>query len=147
MRYSTSRNEELYIFNNGTYKQIYKDKGIAIESPLNNWWLEELSDGGIYLHLEGAKYYFYGPSRTDKYKTICPAGDSTCEQVMNQISNEAYDWIGNNWIDVSDQLILNVRMESNGNVILMHLWDSGDQGFPIIGGESEIYRKKGEMDK
>ena len=95
----------------------------------------------MYLHLEGAKYYFDGALAANGNHFPCPKGDTSCEDIANKIPIKAYDWIGDNWVDVSGQLALNIRMDSSGEIILLHLWKSSDRGFPIVGGESEIFRK------
>lgn len=141
INYSGSRIEEIQIQKDGEYKQVYIDDGTTVESQYNDWWVELLEDGRIYLHLEGAKYYFYGISAANLSEVPCPPNDIECEEIASKVPNKSYDWISNEWVDVSGQLILNVRMDSNNELILLHLWKSSDRGFPIIGGEAEIYRK------
>lgn len=142
--------ETLIIRPDGTFRQIYHNHAnngdFSFETPWNRWWVERLPDGRMYLHLMGAKYFLQGPSFADKlsngYLIPCPQERArACDDDKVQIPFYAYDWIGGEYIPMAGELILNIRVDSSGRIILVHMWSSSDGGFPIIGGESEIFRK------
>jgi hypothetical protein len=115
----------------GTFKQFYRDKYVnsgnfVFETSWNPWWLERLSDGRVYLHLKGARYFLDGVSLSEKFSTK---------------SFYFYDWIGDDLVKMTGELILNVRIDEEGNILLVHLWSSSDQGFPLIGGDSQIFKE------
>jgi hypothetical protein len=141
-KYSNSRTETLIIQPGGKFTQIYEEGGNIIQTNQNYWWIEPLDDGRIYLHLEGARYYADGAFDTKINHAPCPTGDIYCEEMATKFPIEGYDWIGKDWVDMANQLILNIRMDSSGDILLLHLWKSSDRGFPIIGGEAEIFRKQ-----
>ncbi len=142
INYTKARTEELSVYRDGKYQQIYRDNVVVLESPSNDWKIQHLPDGRMYLHLIGAKYYFFGASATSDGYALCLEVDPTCEEIDNIVPIEAYDWIGKEWVDVSGQIVLNVRMNSNGEIILLHLWKNSDRGFPIFGGEAEFFKKE-----
>jgi hypothetical protein len=142
--------ETLIIQSDGKYKQIYLDNNIndgryVFETPWNAWRVEQQSDRRIHLYLDGAKYFLEGVDAVDKTRGSlipCPDADNpSCINGVIVVPFPAYDWIGDELVEMIDSLVLNVRMDSSGDIILVHLWLSSDRGFPILGGESEIYRK------
>ncbi len=141
IEYSAERTEVLVLLADGQCKQLYREQEVQVEAPCANWRIERLVDDRIYLHLLGAKYYFNGLSFADRGHTPCLDGDNFCKEIIDQIPVVSYDWIGKEYVDTTGQLILNIRQDASGEIILLHLWDSSDRGFPIIGGEAEIYRQ------
>jgi hypothetical protein len=142
VKYSTTRIDTLFVNENGTFQQVYFEQGVVYKSDWSNWYLEKINDERIYLHLKGAKNYFYGFTKTIQESTPCQNKDNKCGEIKIQVPVRAYDWIGKNWVDSDNQLILNIRQDSSQNIILLHLWETSDRGFPIIGGEAEIFRKQ-----
>ena len=143
--------ETIIIQPDGKFKQIYRDRDVddgnyTFETPWKDWWIERLSDGRLHLHLEGARYFLNGPSFAENenvYFVPCPNGGSpNCKDGLFRISFLFYDWIGKEFVEMTDELILNIRVDNSGNAILVHLWESSDGGFPIIGGETELFRKE-----
>jgi hypothetical protein len=45
-----------------------------------------------------------------------------------------------------DELVLEVRQTSRGELLLHHLWLTGDRGFALIGGQSELYQRVNEAE-
>jgi hypothetical protein len=131
----------------GSYKQIYKEKhgdNYTFESPWNKWFLEKLKDGGFYIHFVDGKYFMDGKEfaiisgGTD---LPCADGDFLCK-VNIKIPFTLYDWTRNEFVDSTNELILNVRVDPHNNeTLLFHLWSSPDRGFPLIGGKSEFFQK------
>jgi hypothetical protein len=132
----------------GSFKQVYEDKHIEdgkfeYKSPRNSWWIEKLSDGRVYLHLKGGKYYLNGVSfakRVDTGDSICIDDSPLCANAT-RLPLYLYDWIGDDFVRVEGELILNIRATQSGEIVLLHLWSSSDKGFPLIGGDSEIFRR------
>jgi hypothetical protein len=51
--------DTLILRDDGTFKQIFRDPAedrYRYETPWNEWWLEQLPDGAVRLHLAGARY-------------------------------------------------------------------------------------------
>jgi hypothetical protein len=42
---------------------------------------------------------------------------------------------------MAGELILNVRMDGSGKLVLYHMRTSADGGFPILGKEQEFFRR------
>lgn len=145
----------LEIKSDGTFRQTYKDNNLddgnyIFESAWNGWWIEQFADGSAYLHLEGAKYFLQGVSFAEKlggYSIPCEdINDTLCEGEMVPVPFRAYDWINEKFVDMNKELILNIRVDSSNNIILLHLWSSSDRGFPLIGGEAEIFRNESSLE-
>lgn len=142
--------DKIIIRSDGKYKQIYSDKNVndgnyEYETPWDDWWVESFPDGRKHLHLSGAKYFLEGVAASEKFGGSflpCTDDNPSCENGLIKVPFLAYDWIGDEFVETQNELILNVRVDSDGNIILVHLWISSDRGFPLIGGESEIFRKE-----
>lgn len=111
--------DRLIIKPDGTFKQIYRKGDYTYETPWNKWWVEHLPDGRARVHLEGARYYLIWVEQDELF----------------------YDPFGNESIEMTEELVLNIRRLSSGEIILHHMWDSSDRGFAIIGGETEMFRR------
>lgn len=112
--------DRLIIRADGTFKQIYRKSDCEYKTPWNKWWVERLPDGRARVHLEGARYYLIWVERGDYL---------------------FHDPFGNESIEMTEELVLNIRRLSSGEIILHHMWDSSDRGFAIIGGEAEMFRR------
>jgi hypothetical protein len=90
--------DTLFINNNGFYIQQFAEttSGYKYESESNRWYLEEVSDGGIYIHLEG----------------MLDCG--SMEKCVNPINAELgfYDFCGDKWFTFDDGFILSVDGDS-----------------------------------
>jgi hypothetical protein len=146
-RYSNWGVDTIIIREDGTYKQIFKklDTDYSFETPWNPWQLEAQSDGRILLHLNGGLYFKMGPKYAEKIKTgitipiPCPDSQEDCQEIT--IPDLFYDPVAHGLIEMNSELILNVRMDRKGAILLTHMWTSSDRGFAIFGGEWEIFRK------
>lgn len=114
------RVDRLIIRIDGTFKQIYRDRDYAYETPWNKWWVERLPDGRVRVHLEGARYYLTWVERGDYL---------------------FYDPFGDELIEMRGELVLNVRRLPSGEIILYHMFASPEWGFPIIGWERDMFRR------
>ena len=125
MEWGTDR---LVLQADGTFKLIYQDHvevGYQYETSWNEWWLESFSDGRVRIHLSDARYYLAGVEMAERIE----AGRSL------------YDPVSEQYILVSNELILNVRMTSSGKLILMHMWTDPDREFALIGGGAEEFHR------
>lgn len=141
-RYGGGRVDRILIREDGTYKQIYYDKrnNYSWETPWNKWSLEKLPDGNMRLHLQGGRYFLAGieVAERDGLGPPCTAEYPNCGW---DLSPELfYDPFEEQLIEMVNELALNIRMVSS-ELILHHVWTSGDRGFAIFGGEQEIYRR------
>lgn len=144
-RYFNAGIDTLIIRPDKTFKQIYRDQtisGYVYETPWNEWWTERLNDGRIRLHLRGARYYLGGVQFAEQ-NGLSPIPK---DQPNYWGANEPppfpfYDPIAKDFVNMVGELVLNVRSDTAHNLILMHMWESSDWGFPIFGGEEEEYRQ------
>lgn len=121
----------------GTFKQTFRgpgEDGYRYETPWNRWWLEPLSDGAVRLHLEGARYY--------------PDGIETAERDGLESFGEPdpspmpfFDPIAEELVLMVGELILQVRTDSSGELLLHHLWMHHDRGFVVAGCQGEQFRR------
>jgi len=142
--------DKIVLGSNGKYKQTFIDPSYEngeyiFESQWNDWWIEVLPDGRQHLHLENGKYFLAGVAFSEKIThgivLPCRENDSSCEENPRTITWPLYDWIGKEYIETPSELILNIRVDSSGELILLHLWTSSDRGWAIFGGEIEIFRR------
>ena len=52
-----------------------------------------------------------------------------------------WDPIAREFVQMVEELVLNVRTDSTGELILLHMRMSSAEGFPIIGGGTEEFRR------
>ncbi len=128
----------------GTFKQIYSDhtvEGYVYETPWNEWWVEYLPDGRVRVHLQGARYYLAGirTAELDGMGNPCPEEMPDCGWEHNPWS--FYDPIADESLHMIGELVLNVRSDSSGRLLLHHMWTTPDRGFAIIGGEAEEFHR------
>lgn len=121
----------------GTFKQVYRDpaqRDYQYETPWNAWRLEWLPDEGVRVHLEGGRYY--------------PDGIETAEREGLESYGEPdpppmpfFDPIAEELVFMVGELVLHVRVDSSGELLLHHLWMHHDRGFLISGCHSEQFRR------
>lgn len=120
-----------------TFEQLYED-GYAPEyvyhSPPGKWWVEYLQDGEIRLHLEGARYY--------------PAGLGIAEREGLESYGQPhpppmpfFDPFAQEGVFMVGELVLQVRTDSSGELLLHHLWMHHDRGFAIAGCQRLQFRR------
>lgn len=131
--------DRLIIRENGTFRQIYiNEKGYIYETSWNKWWVERLPDGRVRVHLEGARYYLDGIEMAER-EGLEPllAGDerSFPESFIDQFAVLQgkpaiwYPGIDENktsMVHMVGKLVLNVRRVSSGELVLVHMSDSGE---------------------
>lgn len=119
--------EELTLNADGSFEQTYRGLGVPeaarTTKSRQSWWLEPLEGGFVRLHLPGLEYNVSGYAR---YAYL----------------QFRYDPFVHESVEVNHELILQVRQDSSGELLLHHLVRSADEGFPLFDGESLIYRRK-----
>lgn len=144
VRYGERGIDRLILKQDGTFKQIYQDyteEDYVYETSWNEWWVERSSNGKVLVHLQGARYYLAGIriAELDGMGNPCPEESPDCYSGHNPRS--FYDPIADDTIHMVKELVLNVRSDSSGDLLLHHMWISSDRGFALIGGEREEFRR------
>jgi len=114
----------------GTFKQIYEDRYDAdyvYETLWNQWRVERYPDGRVRVYLRGARFYEEGTRVAEEY------GYFRDWRFYDQVAEEV--------VTMPDTLVLNVRVDSSGQPLLLHLWSIGDEGFGLFGCERNIFRR------
>jgi hypothetical protein len=124
--------DRLAIKAGGTFTQVYEDHYRAdyiYETGWNEWWVERLGDGRIRLHLQGARYYADGVTVAE----VEGPDDPFPRRFFDPVTDEA--------VDVRGKLVLNVRTDSSGELLLYHLWSYSDEGFALFGCERDLFHR------
>jgi len=128
---------------NTTFQQEYRDgvqKAYVFKSPTDKWWTERLPDGLLRLHLQGARYYEIGIEFAEQNgRGWCSSTEVDCRR--DQEPYPFYDPFAHATVYMLDELVLEIRQTSRGELILHHLSTNVDGGFALIGGESDIYQR------
>ncbi len=91
----------------GTFRQTYGRSTPAdyvFETPWNEWWVERLANGGVRLHLDGARYYPEGPiiAELDGEGYPCPEDEPDCPERYQLGPYDFYD-------PIADETVYNER--------------------------------------
>jgi hypothetical protein len=135
-RYMEWGTDRLVLKADGTFRQVYQDhteEGYVYETPWNEWWVERLADGRVQVHLKGARYYLAGLRIAEQDGMLLDHSADYPRAFHDPIADEPLYMI--------EELVLNVRSDSSGEILLHHMWVSSDRGFAITGGESEVFRR------
>jgi len=132
--------DQLEIKGDGTFKQVYEERLAYIltlyryETPSNRWWLERFPDGRVRLHLEGARYYYRG----ERFAELEGMGFGT--DPLPWLFDDPF---AHEYLEMVGELVLNVRTDRSGEVLLHHMFISGDEGFAMIGCREQYFRRLG----
>ena len=121
--YSKHRIDKLQLKADGTFKQMYEEhtgKGYVFETPWNEWELEQIPGGLMRVRLRGARYFLASPATQ---------------------ASGFYDPFAREFLHPVEELVLAVRMDSDGELILHHMWTSADRGFALFGEGKEFFRR------
>jgi len=133
--------DRLIIREDGTFKQIYRDAWqyfyryeipwnewwvesrhfYRYETPWNEWWIEPREDGEAWLHLQGGRYYVGGAKWGEQEGLVCYNDDCTRSSprvFLDPVSDGLTRMVG--------ELILVIREDARGNMILVHMCTSQD---------------------
>jgi hypothetical protein len=129
----------------GTFKQVYEDRteDYRFETPWNEWWLQTMGDGAVRLHLEGGRYY---PddiliAELDGLGLPCPESESDCWEGLDVGPYGFYDPVQNDIVFMVGELVLNVRSDSTGELLLLHMWPAPDESFGVFTCETGQFRR------
>jgi hypothetical protein len=133
--------DKIVIKADGKFKQTYEDDqaNYKFESPWKSWWLESFSDGRVYIHLDGGRFYPEGISIAELQGMGFPCPDQIPPD-CSQFARGFWDPYTGKAVEMPGELILTLRVDSSGKLILHHMFTTPDGGFAIIGGEQEIFR-------
>ncbi len=122
-QYGGAGREVVVLAQDGTFQQTYEGiaDGERNSSSNGQWRLQRLDNGYVRLELSGGRYYAMGTG----YGDFTAFYDPFLQQSL-----------------FSDHAIyLHVRRDSSGKLLLHHLFDSVDAGFPIFGANRLIFRR------
>jgi hypothetical protein len=114
----------------GTFKQVYEDRYDAdyvYETPWNEWRLERYPDGRARVYLEGARFYEHGPM-------IAEEGGCYRDWMF-------YDQVAERFVTMPDTLVLNWRVDSSGEPLLLHLSCTSGVTGGLLDCERSIFRR------
>lgn len=126
--YLGSGSDTLVLRADGTFKQVYVQRKYKFETQWNEWSLERLSDGRARIRLRGARYYCRGTDIAER---------DGMEPVDPGEPYSFWDPIAEELVQMRGQLVLNVQRVTSGELVLVHMLMSIDEGFTSIwGGEA-----------
>lgn len=141
-----SRVDTLMLKGDGKFKQVYRDptaRDYVYETGWNEWRLERFADGRVRLHLEGARYYIRGISigERDGYTYSGPKGVPDSSGEPEGLPWLFYDPFGHDHLEMVRELVLTVRVDSAGELLLHHMSYSSDEGFGLTGCQERHFRR------
>ncbi len=122
--------DTLTLKSDGTFTEIYEDRydeDYVFETAGSNWWMERYPDGRVRVYLQGARFYEEGTRLAEEGGCY---GDW-----------RFYDQVAEEFVTMPDTLVLNLRVDSSGQPLLLHLWSTGDEGLALFGCERNIFRR------
>ena len=126
--YLGSGSDTLVLRADGTFKQVYIQGRYKFETPWNQWPLERFSDGRVQIRLRGARYYCRGTDIAER---------GGMEAVDPAKPDFFWDPIGQELTQMPGELVLNVQEVASGELVLVHMLMSIDEGFTSVwGGEA-----------
>jgi hypothetical protein len=131
--YSFVAGTEVLVFKeDGTYQQIYDDSnGCLYVSPWNEWDIERRTDGRVWIHLKGGRWFPHGPEFAEL---------EGMDPVMSGEVHYFFDHVTNTPVAMPGKLLLYVEPRPNSKgFVLMHfaydIDDSGPQQFEPVENE------------
>ena len=137
--------DRLSLREDGTFQQTYEDyqlKGYLYETEWEEWWVERFPDGRVRLHLPEARYYAAGMTiaELDGLGLPCPASLPGCTGEPTLPPHSFYDPFAREYLYMEGELVLNVRVDSAGELLLHHMWWHSDRGFASADCQGEQFR-------
>lgn len=135
--------DTITLYADNSFKQTYlnQSQSYLFEITGSEWSLESRSNNLFRIHLLNARYFHAGIefAENDGRKNL----SSPCLTVDNCTWGLEpylfYDPFVNDFVEMVDKLVLDVVIDSYGNVLLHHMWKSSDQGFPLFGKDREVF--------
>jgi hypothetical protein len=103
------------------FQQTYRDPETDFGVNGNAWRLERLPSGFVRIYLPGARYYALGVDNSNWLPSYDP-------------------FIGDD-APVIDELVLQVVIDSAGNLVLRHLSLDPDEGIPMFGEDRALFHR------
>ena len=122
---------------------MYKRQDNYREKAWEDWWLERLPDGSVRIHLQGATYYpeeFVVPDLGSSSES-CPEDDWGCEQRYLHWPYAFYDPITAETVPMQGALVLNVRRDALGSLLLYHMRTGPGQLVLLTDCQAEHFRR------
>jgi hypothetical protein len=139
--------DTLTIKSDGTFRQVYKDayqEGYTYETAWQEWWLERFGDGRIRIHFKGARYYMRG-IRVAELDGLgspsCPTTEPGCSGEPFPLPRCFVDPFSGEDVQMPGELVLNVRADSSGSLLLHQMFYHADEGFPLSGCGTYHFRR------
>ncbi len=120
-RYSEEQTDRLILRSDGVYKQVFQSGERVLETEWNPWELEHLPSGNV--------------------RAVFEQGRFNASQAGLPINMEFYDPFEGEIVRMRNKLVLQVRTDSAGNLILHHLFTDPDNGFLLVGGQRRYFQR------
>jgi hypothetical protein len=143
--YAPGVSDTLTLKSDGTFRQVFEDsrKKYVFDSGWQKWSLEQTPEGIIRLHVQGGQYYLEGISIGESKGRKNPENPCLGDDCTWGLGPRLfYDPFADEIVQMVDELMLIVLIDSSQNIILHHVWISSDRGFTLIGGDKEIFFKE-----
>jgi hypothetical protein len=126
----------------GTYKQVYEDRheeDYVYETPWNEWSVDRYADGRVRIHLQGGRYYPAGIyiAEWDGMHPDVPGMWGT----SGAPAYSFYDAFADEAVTMVGELVINVRVDRSGELLLHHMFIEIDDAFALIGCERNMFRR------
>ena len=124
------RVDTLILNADGTFKQVYEERqreDYVYETPWNEWWVERYPDGRARVYLKGARFYEQG-------RVIAEEGGCYRDWMF-------YDQVAKKYVTMPDTLVVNLRVDSSGEPLLLHLSCTSGVTGGLLGCEGSIFRQ------
>ena len=139
--------DTLHIRGDGTYKQVYVHddywRHYVYETTWDEWWLERLPDGIMHIHLRGGRYYLrgIGVGERDAFSAPCSTGTPRGSGEPCSATQPLVDPFTRELVVAPGELVLTVRVDSSGDLLLHHMFHSLEEGFLLSGCQSYQFRR------
>lgn len=138
--------DRLIFRGDGTFRQIYENyilKDYVYETQWTEWWVERFPDGRVRVHLPEARYYASGINiaELDGLGLPCPTSQPGCTGEPRLPPHSFYDLFAREHLHMAGELVLNVRVDSAGELLLHHMWFHSDAGFAASGCQAVHFRR------
>jgi hypothetical protein len=141
--YGAGSTDTIVLRQDGLFKQTYQDPSeddYSYETPWSRWWLEYLPGGSVRIHLEGARFFAEGAAiaQLDGWGLPCPESGPCLEAIGPYAF---YDPIEDDAVEMIGELVLQVRVDASGRLLLHHMRADNDEGFALMGCETRQFRR------
>jgi len=125
-----------------TFKQVYEDRNeedYVYETPWNEWSVDRYADGSVRIRLQGGRYYpagIYMAERDGMHPDLPGMWGASGPPAYS-----FYDAFAEDTVTMVGELVINVRADRSGELLLHHMFIEIDEGFGVIGCERNIFRR------